>query len=39
MTSSHLFRAYHVDGTLASPPFTAAQVERILAGVLPDGEL
>jgi hypothetical protein len=35
----HLFRAYHEDGTLASPPFTAAQVERILAGELPDGEL
>jgi len=35
----HLFRAYHEDGTLASPPFTPAQVERILAGVLPDGEL
>ena len=36
---SHLFRAYHEDGTLASPPFTAAQVERILAGELPDGDL
>ena len=35
----HLFRAHHEDGTLASPPFTAAQVERILAGELPDGEL
>ena len=35
----HLFRAYHLDGTLASPPFTPAQVERIRAGVLPDGEL
>lgn len=35
----HLFRAHHADGTLASPPFTAAQVERILAGELPDGEL
>jgi hypothetical protein len=35
----HLFRAYHVDGTLGSPPFTPAQVERILAGVVPDGEL
>jgi hypothetical protein len=35
----HLFRAYHEDGALASPPFTPAQVERIRAGVLPDGEL
>jgi hypothetical protein len=35
----HLFRAYHLDGALASPPFTPAQVERIRAGVLPDGEL
>jgi hypothetical protein len=35
----HLFRAYHEDGTLGSPPFTPAQVERILAGVVPDGEL
>ncbi len=36
---SHLFRAYHEDGTLASAPFTPAQVERILAGELPDGDL
>ncbi len=36
---SHLFRAYHEDGTLASAPFTPAQVERILAGALPDGDL
>jgi hypothetical protein len=35
----HLFRSHHADGTLASPPFTAAQVERILAGELPDGDL
>ncbi len=35
----HLFRSHHEDGTLASPPFTASQVERILAGELPDGEL
>ena len=35
----HLFRAYHEDGTLASPPFTAAQVERMRAGAVPDGEL
>jgi hypothetical protein len=35
----HLFRAYHEDGTLSSPPFTPAQVELIRAGELPDGEL
>ena len=35
----HLFRAFHEDERLASPPFTPAQVERILAGELPDGEL
>ena len=35
----HLFRAYHEDATLASAPFTPAQVERIRAGELPDGEL
>jgi hypothetical protein len=35
----HLFRAYHEDGALASPPFTPAQVERFRAGVVPDGEL
>ena len=36
---SHLFRAYHDDGALASPPFTPAQVERFRAGDVPDGEL
>jgi hypothetical protein len=36
---AHLFRAYHDDGSLASPPFTPAQVERFRAGELPDGEL
>ena len=36
---AHLFRAYHADGSLASPPFTPAQVERFRAGKLPDGEL
>ena len=35
----HLFRAYHDEEALASPPFTPAQVERILAGDVPDGEL
>jgi hypothetical protein len=36
---AHLFRAYHDDDELASPPFTPAQVERFRAGELPDGEL
>jgi hypothetical protein len=36
---AHLFRAYHADGSLSSPPFTPAQVERFRAGKLPDGEL
>jgi hypothetical protein len=36
---AHLFRAYHDDGALASPPFTPAQVARFRAGELPDGEL
>jgi hypothetical protein len=36
---AHLFRAYHEDGGLASPPFTPDQVERFRAGVVPDGEL
>jgi hypothetical protein len=35
----HLFRAYHEEATLGSPPFTPTQVERIFAGELPDGEL
>jgi hypothetical protein len=36
---AHLFRAYHADPSLASPPFTPAQIERFRAGKLPDGEL
>lgn len=35
----HLFRAFHVDAQLAGPPFSAAQVERFLAGVVPEGDL
>ncbi len=35
----HLVRAYHEDATLASAPFTSAQVERFRAGEIPDGEL
>jgi hypothetical protein len=36
---AHLFRGYHQDARLASAPFTPAQVERLRAGELPDGEL
>jgi hypothetical protein len=36
---SHLFRAYHGRPELGSAPFTPAQVERLKAGELPDGEL
>jgi hypothetical protein len=36
---AHLFRAYHARDELAAPPFTPAQVERLRAGELPDGEL
>jgi hypothetical protein len=36
---AHLFRAYHEIPALASAPFTPAQLERIRAGVVPDGEL
>lgn len=35
----HLFRVFHADAQLAGPPFTADQVERFLAGVVPDGDL
>jgi hypothetical protein len=36
---SHLFRAFAATQTLSDAPFTPAQVERILAGAIPDGEL
>jgi hypothetical protein len=36
---AHLFRAFHLEAALAGPPFTDEQVERLLAGVVPDGEL
>jgi hypothetical protein len=35
----HLFRVFHSRADLASPPFTPAQVERFMAGVVPDGDL
>jgi hypothetical protein len=36
---SHLFRAFASTATLADAPFTQAQIELILAGSIPDGEL
>jgi hypothetical protein len=36
---AHLFRAFQATRTLSDAPFTSAQVERILAGAIPDGEL
>jgi hypothetical protein len=35
----HLFRVFHVDAQLAGPPFSEQQVERFLAGVVPEGDL
>ncbi|WP_028063502.1 hypothetical protein [Solirubrobacter soli] len=35
----HLFRAFAESHTLFEPPFTPAQVEQILAGRIPDGDL
>ena len=35
----HLFRVYHDRRELADPPFTPAQIERLRAGVVPDGDL
>ncbi|HEY1369970.1 MAG TPA: hypothetical protein VGF23_22785 [Gaiellaceae bacterium] len=36
---SHLFRAFHLDESLAGPPFTPEQVARIERGVVPEGDL
>jgi hypothetical protein len=36
---SHLFRAFAATPALADAPFTQAQIELILAGSIPDGEL
>jgi hypothetical protein len=36
---AHLFRAYHEIPALGSAPFTEAQLARIRAGVVPDGDL
>jgi hypothetical protein len=35
----HLFRAFHAADDLFQAPFTPEQVERLLAGAVPDGEL
>jgi hypothetical protein len=35
----HLFRVFHVRGDLYDAPFTAAQVEAFMAGVVPEGDL
>jgi hypothetical protein len=35
----HLFRAFHLSGQLASPPFTSDQVASFRRGVVPDGEV
>jgi len=36
---AHMFRVFHLDTRLADPPFTAAQVTALAAGMVPDGEL
>jgi hypothetical protein len=36
---AHLFRAFHEDPQLASPPFTPQQVAKFRAGVIPEGDL
>jgi hypothetical protein len=35
----HLFRAFHLDVELLSPPFTADQVASLSRGVVPGGKL
>ena len=35
----HLFRAFHAQQDLFDAPFTPQQVERFLAGVIPEGDL
>jgi hypothetical protein len=35
----HLFRAFHEAHDLFDPPFTPSQVEQMLAGAIPDGDL
>jgi hypothetical protein len=36
---SHLFRAYHEDDAMATPPFTVSQIAEIANGQLPAGAL
>jgi hypothetical protein len=35
----HLFRAFHTAEDLFGAPFTPEQIERFMAGAVPDGEL
>lgn len=35
----HLFRAFHFHPALMNPPFTAAQLDRLMSGQIPDGHL
>ena len=35
----HMFRAFHAREEMFAAPFTDAQVERFLAGVIPEGDL
>jgi len=35
----HLFRAFHCHPALMNPPFTAAQMDRLMSGQVPDGHL
>jgi hypothetical protein len=35
----HLFRAFHEQHDLFDPPFTPAQIDRIAAGAIPDGDI
>jgi hypothetical protein len=36
---AHLFRAFQATRTLSEAPFTPVQIERILSGSIPDGDL
>jgi hypothetical protein len=36
---SHLFRAFHLDETLANPPFTPEEIASFEGGVVPNGKL
>ena len=36
---AHLFRAFHLAEDLSRPPFTAAQLQNISRGLVPDGDI